>query len=133
MSAKKPLPTLTEKDIKRFWSNVTKTDGCWLWTTRLSDSGYGIMRFHFEAVVQKVYAHRLSYFIATGEDPGPLNVNHKCDVRNCVNPNHLWLGTQKENMQDAMDKRRSINSPSDIGKLNHMVNLLSQLIDAVAA
>lgn len=96
-----PIPTLSESDLTRFWSKVDKSGECWLWMAYLNWDGYGqsyIDRIPFKA-------HRISYAIANG-DPGELNVNHTCDTPACVNPAHLWAGTQQEGMDDKVAKDR---------------------------
>lgn len=97
--------TLQEK----FFSKVKKTKaGCWRWKAALNTGGYGIMGH-----AGKLYAaHRLSWFIHKNENPR-LNVLHKCDNPVCVNPDHLFLGTQKDNVLDAIKKGRMY----DIGAL----------------
>ncbi len=99
----KPRFSLAE-DIERFWAQVDKSGLCWLWTGGLTEKGYG--RAWFQG--KKRRAHRLAYFLTNGRIPTGLNINHHCDVRNCVNPEHLWVGTQKENMQDAWAKGRGV-------------------------
>lgn len=87
----------------RFWSKVNKTDGCWLWTgARKNKQGHGNMRVGN----RNVCAHRVSWTLAHGDIPVGSWVLHKCDVPACVNPDHLYLGTQKENMRDASERKR---------------------------
>lgn len=81
---------------------VTDKTSCWLWTGYISNNGYG--QSHFNGKFSS--AHRTSWMIYNGKIPKGLQVNHKCDVRNCVRPDHLFLGTQKDNMQDASRKGR---------------------------
>src|SRR5437016_5817926 len=92
----KPAAT-HRKYIARFHKRYTK-DGpsvCWLWTWRLNHDGYGLTYRGSDTVG----AHRLSWEIHRVEIPKGMSVLHRCDVRNCVNPEHLRLGMQRENME----------------------------------
>jgi hypothetical protein len=77
--------------------------GCWLWCGFYDDDGYGVMshRTGFKT------AHRYSYFIHNGDFDRKLNVLHKCDNPCCVNPDHLFLGTQTDNNMDKVKKGRA--------------------------
>ena len=92
----------------RFWSKVTKTDTCWLWTASRA-KGYG--SFSDWLNHRKLQAHRVSYEMAYGIIPDGLWVLHTCDVRACVRPDHLFLGTAKDNTADMMAKGRAIHHP----------------------
>ena len=72
--------------------------GCWLWHGAYVTMGYGWF--------QNEMAHRASYMMHVGPIPKSLYVLHKCDVKECVNPEHLFVGTQKENLVDASRKGR---------------------------
>lgn len=91
-----------------FWRHVTKTETCWLWTGARRGFGYGMMGVHG---LSPQPAHRVSWRIHYGEIPGKLFVCHKCDVPACVRPDHLFLGTASDNMQDAARKGRIGGGP----------------------
>ncbi len=78
--------------------------GCWLWSGAMERHGYGLIIA--ETRQNPRLAHRVSYELHRGEIPHGLCVCHRCDTPACVNPDHLWLGTQRANIQDASRKRR---------------------------
>ena len=91
--------------MKRFWDKVKKSkeiNGCWEWQGALSRLGYG----HFKYQGKTAIAHRIAWQLVCGEIPNGLCVLHACDNPKCVNPNHLFLGTMKDNTQDMMNKQR---------------------------
>lgn len=87
----------------RFWTKVSVKlpDDCWEWKAN-TGKGYGM--FWFGKV--PMMAHRLSWIMLRGDIPEGMNVLHKCDNRKCVNPNHLFIGTQSDNVQDMIRKGR---------------------------
>ncbi len=80
--------------------------GCWLWLGYLYGSGYGT----FNSGAGQGHAHRFSWELHRGEIPEGLIVCHKCDVRCCVNPEHLFVGTYSDNANDMHAKGRN-NTP----------------------
>jgi len=87
---------------KRFWQRVEKTDGCWLWRGARSTWGYGKFSFRGESL----HAHRVAWELTNGPVPAGLDVCHHCDVRLCVRPDHLFLGTRADNLRDMDQKGR---------------------------
>ena len=91
---------------ERFFKKVNKTDTCWLWTGALNSKGYGSLRVNGKSVS----AHRLSFLWFKGDIPDGMLICHTCDTPSCVNPDHLWLGTPKDNHKDMWDKGREPDS-----------------------
>jgi hypothetical protein len=97
--------------IPRFWKYVSKSDDCWLWTGAIDRGGYGRLTVTTDISKRSVSAHYLSWEIHFGPIPQRkprLCVCHKCDVRHCVRPDHLFLGTDKDNVDDAFNKGRRL-------------------------
>ena len=95
----------TEKNLKSYlWERVElePNTGCWLWSLHLDRYGYGQTAHKSK----RITAHRLSYIAFKGPIPNGLSVCHKCDTPACINPDHLWLGTNKQNAEDSVKKGR---------------------------
>lgn len=95
---------------ERFWSKVLKTDTCWIWQAQLNNKGYGVFMYYSKKLRRKsrqMYAHRVSWTLTYGAIPDAMRVLHKCDNPPCCNPEHLFLGTQADNMNDMASKGRS--------------------------
>jgi hypothetical protein len=100
---------LDPEALARFWAKVDikDIDSCWLWTASLNSKGYG----SFAVRGSGVSAHKISWALAKNDgvlSDAKSHVMHSCDTRSCVNPNHLSLGTPKDNARDAINKGRNV-------------------------
>ena len=97
--------------LKRFWKRVNKngpiqphmTTPCWLWMGSLQGKGYG----QFWTGEYGTTAHRFSWQMVNGDIPKGHEICHTCDVRICMNPDHLFSGTRADNMKDCINKGRT--------------------------
>lgn len=111
-----PLAKATYFEIEnakeRFWPKVVVRgfDECWEWRGNTPGKGYGL--FHISANAHSVKAHRFSFFIHYKRIPDNL-VCHTCDTRKCVNPKHLFEGTNQDNMTDMVQKGRGRGCPGE--------------------
>lgn len=94
---------------QRFWAKVQKTDGCWLWTAYKDQDGYG--RIWRNGTAAK--AQRMSWEIHSGAIPDGLCALHHCDVPACVKPEHLFLGTRRDNNADRDTKGRQVHNKGE--------------------
>jgi len=103
------LSQIQEARSERFWNKVEFTlTGCWLWTGGITSKGYG--NFGPQLGVN-IRAHRFAFSDFYGvELPEDIKILHTCDVRRCVNPEHHWVGSSKDNTQDMLSKGRDRGS-----------------------
>ena len=94
-----------EQPRKRFMDKfeIDEKTGCWIWTASRDKDGYGFLKFRGK----QDKAHRVAWVLYRGEIPAGLIVCHTCDNPPCVNPEHLFIGTQKDNAMDKVGKNRS--------------------------
>lgn len=114
--------------VERFYEKVTVGDGCWEWRgVRVGRSGDGYGQIYMSG--KMVYANRVSWIIHRGEIPNGMFVLHDCDNKACVNPDHLHLGTNKQNMIEAAErgfKSKKLN-PQKIRNIRKLKGIKSAL------
>lgn len=115
-------------DFERLMANTAVLDvnSCWEWTGARNTSGYGA----FQIGPKGMNASRASYMLHIGGIPNGMHVCHKCDNRGCVNPNHLFLGTHKDNMADMKRKNRQ-KTPRLSGERHPMAKLSWDMVQEI--
>jgi len=116
-------------DTQRFHKKYTVSkNGCWLWKAGTRPNSKGILypRHHTQSGSQG--AHRFSYSIHVGKIPKGMMVCHKCDTPLCVNPDHLFIGTHKDNMTDMVYKNRSHKGIGEKANRSKLTNKQAQEI-----
>lgn len=112
---------LSPSVVTRFWAKVKKTDGCWLWMGHLARGGYGLAYAGKHPSGRgsiNHYAHRIAHALVNGDVPAGAVVMHSCDVPDCVNPEHLSIGTQQENIADRDLRGRTKKTSRSIRKID---------------
>lgn len=101
---------LSENFPRRFWEKIEKRDGCWAWSGAKTKMGYGNIWRGIPkrpGFIYMIYSHRAAWVLLNGPIPDGLQVLHKCDNPQCCNPEHLFLGSAKDNMDDKVRKGRA--------------------------
>lgn len=99
-------PTITESERRRFWERVKKLEnGCWEWQSKNTSEIYG----RFKVGKYSMVAHRVAYLLTYGSIEDGKILMHTCDFPRCVNPEHLKIGTDSDNMVDMVEKGRGIS------------------------
>lgn len=116
---------LNNKEKERFFAKINKhcDNGCWEWTGYRNKKNYGSTTIY--RIKKTLKAHRLSWILAKGEIHDGLSVLHKCDNPSCVNPDHLFLGTHIDNMDDMCSKGRTFSKLS-ASQVRRIVSLKSK-------
>jgi hypothetical protein len=120
---------------ERFWPKVQKSDGCWLWTGKgRQEFGYGVIGTDESGLSRNasrvLAAHRAAWKLTHGPIPKGMSVCHQCDNPRCVRPDHLFLGTQRDNIQDAARKGR-MHRPVMRGEKNRNSRLTTADVIAI--
>jgi len=102
---------------------IKMKNGCQLYTGQFSHNGYGKYSYKKNGKLFCVRTHRVSWISKNGNIPEGMHVCHKCDVPNCVNPDHLFVGTHSDNMKDRQDKKRCA-----FGERHHMSKVKSDAV-----
>ncbi len=128
---RKPVVFLRERFEARY--SIDAASGCWLWTAKLNEDGYGLIDVATAGGKRTVGAHRVAWTLFRGPIPDGLSVLHKCDVRRCVNhADHLFLGTQAENVADCVAKGRFRRGPNP-SEVHGMAKMTWATVDRLRA
>jgi DNA-binding CsgD family transcriptional regulator len=113
---------------ERFWSRVHKNRGCWIWSGSRNRRGYGTINYDGN---RPALTHRVAWELTNGPIPEGMHVLHRCDNPACVRIDHLFLGTDLDNVRDMDRKGRRVNanqrlSPEQVDEIRQMLGVASQ-------
>ena len=117
--------------VEHFWSlaEPIPETGCWIWNGGLGKNGYGRYSLHGK----RELAHRISFRLANKIDISGMCICHRCDVPLCVNPVHLFAGTQRDNLADMRAKGRDVPPPSKRGEAHYEGKLTDESVRSIRA
>lgn len=131
--ARMAIPYPTTDRITLFWSKVHRSDGCWFWQGSTNPDGYGNFNIkRSDGSWGCTKAHRFAWLVTHGQLP-TLNVCHHCDTPSCVRPDHLFTGTQADNMRDCQRKGRYSHKTGRIGSAHQHAKLKERDIPTIRA
>ena len=116
--------------LATFWDYVDKSDGCWTWNRSRYQSGYGAVCVG-DGPGRMDSTHRVAWRLAKGPIPRGMHVLHRCDNRICVRPDHLFLGTNDDNIADMRAKGRNVDPPTHRGASHHNAKLDPEKVRAI--
>jgi hypothetical protein len=119
-----PVPWCQKRILKRVWID---SRGCWLWLGSKNRSGYGSLSLNGKHCA----AHRMSYRLFVGDIPHGMFVCHHCDVKACINPEHLFIGTAADNMQDAAAKGLTVRGDKNGARHHDKLKLSMSLAQEI--
>ena len=116
------------KREEHFWGLVDKDgpNGCWLYTGTISFEGYGYVNIGAGVRRKQWQAHRFAWSLLKGPIPAKGCILHTCDVRNCVNPDHLYLGDRLDNARDKIARRRDSTATLTYEQVREVRRLLAE-------
>ena len=124
------MPKITpERKRIQFWNTVTVSPTCWLWNGCMRSDGRGVTSYG--KTRHTILAHRLAWELTYGPIPEDMSVCHHCDNPRCVRPEHLFLGTQRDNLNDMRDKGRGAIPAPRQGSKHHNAKLTESDVLAI--
>jgi hypothetical protein len=121
-----------QEEFSRFWSKVNMGPECWDWTGAMGPYGYGTFWDAGKRQGKRTKrAHRVAWVHVYGDIPKGLLICHRCDNRRCVRPDHLFLGTHRDNTEDMVAKGRFVLGRRSHGELNGSSKLVADQVMAI--